>query len=217
MNKHFELIIFDWDGTLIDSIDWIVHCLQSAARAHDCTVPEPQVAKNIIGLSINMAMKELFPEVDAVTLQHLINSYRQEFFSKQITEHDLFPGVHVMLTQLKQAGYFLAIATGKNRAGLDKALHATKTAALFCTSRCADETASKPHPRMLEEIMRQTNIKAENTLMIGDSVHDLQMADNANIFAIGVSCGAHSKELLQQYQPLLCLEQTAELLQIIQG
>ena len=215
MKNRFDLIIFDWDGTLVDSIDWIVHCLQTAAKEHDCQIPASQAAKDIIGLSINKAMEVLFPTLDETTTKALVACYSQTFFSKKITQHDLFLGVHQMLIELKQQGYQLAVATGKNRLGLDKALQATQTLDLFHISRCADETASKPHPRMLEEIIQQTKTQRGRTLMVGDSVHDLQMAQNANISAIGVSCGAHSKALLQQYQPLHCLSQTAELLELI--
>jgi phosphoglycolate phosphatase len=215
MNKRFDLIIFDWDGTLVDSIDWIVSCLQIAAKAHDCHIPTPQAAKNIIGLSIDKAITELFPTISLVTAQSLVEHYRQAFFSKQMSPDDLFSGVYTMLNELKQAGYYLAVATGKNRQGLDYALQATQTREFFCTSRCADETSSKPHPKMLEEIMQQMNIKAARTVMVGDSSHDLQMANKANISAIGVACGAHSTATLQAYQPLLCLKKTTELLEII--
>lgn len=217
MKNRFKLIIFDWDGTLVDSIDWIVHCLQTAATDCHCEIPSPSTIRDIIGLSIGNAIKTLFPKADGELTQRLIKSYSQEYFSKQITPQDLFPGVKEMLTILNESGYKLAVATGKGRPSLDKALNATCTSDFFCVSRCADETASKPDPKMIEEIMLHTNIKAEHTLMIGDSIHDLQMAQNANISAIGVSCGAHPKNLLQQYQPLLCLNQTTELLEIMKG
>lgn len=217
MKNRFELIIFDWDGTLVDSIDWIVHCLQTAATECNCKVPKPQAAKDIIGLSIGNAIKTLFPEADAEIAESLRKSYSCEYFSRQTTREDLFPGVPEMLTCLKQNGYKLAVATGKGRPSLDKALKATGMDGFFHISRCADETASKPDPKMLEEIMQHASIKAERTLMIGDSIHDLQMAQNANISSIGVCCGAHSQNLLQQYQPLLCLNQTAELLELMKG
>ena len=129
--------------------------------------------------------------------------------------NDLFPGVYAMLVELKESGYQLAVATGKTRVGLQKALKATGTEELFCVTRCADETASKPDPKMLLEIIQHTQAAKERTLMIGDSIHDLQMALNAPISAIAVSCGANSAELLQQYHPLLCLQQPTELLNII--
>ena len=209
------MIIFDWDGTLINSIDWIASCLQYAAAQYNCPIPESQAAKDVIGLSINKAMQTLFPEVDEQTQQQLVACYSQKYFSKQISKDDLFPGVYEMLIELNEAGYQLAVATGKNRAGLQEALRATGTEELFCITRCADETASKPDPRMLNEIMQHTDTAKERALMVGDSIHDLQMALNAHISAIAVSCGAHSEECLQQYNPLLCLQQPSELLTII--
>lgn len=209
------MIIFDWDGTLINSIDWITSCLQHAAIQYDCPIPEPQAAKDVIGLSINRAMQTLFPEVDEQTQEQLVACYSQKYFSKQISQDDLFPGVYEMLVQLNGAGYQLAVATGKTRAGLQEALQATGTEGLFCITRCSDETASKPDPRMLREIIQHTHTAKERSLMVGDSIHDLQMALNAHISAIAVSCGTHSEEFLQQYNPLLCLQQPTELLNII--
>ncbi|MDD5277404.1 MAG: HAD-IA family hydrolase [Methylovulum sp.] len=217
MKDRFDLIIFDWDGTLIDSIDWITHCLQTAGARCGCVIPERQAAKDVIGLSIDKAMLALFPEVDETTHGQLISHYSREYFSKKISRDDLFTGVYDMLVQLKSLGYQLAVATGKTRAGLDEALAGTATTGLFCVTRCADETASKPDPRMLNEIMQQANIAKERTLMVGDSIHDLQMALNAQIASIGVSCGAHSETFLQDYQPLHCLHQPTQLLELIQG
>jgi len=215
MKHRFDLIIFDWDGTLIDSIDWITRCLQQAAVQCDYPVPQAQAAKDVIGLSINRAMQTLFPDADAKTQQQLVASYSRNYLSKQISADDLFPGVQEMLGQLKNQGYQLAVATGKTRVGLQEALRATGTEHLFCITRCADETASKPDPRMLHEIILHTSTAKERTLMVGDSIHDLQMALNAPISAIAVSCGANSAASLQHYQPLLCLQQTTELLNII--
>ncbi len=209
------MIIFDWDGTLINSIDWIIHCLQHAAAQYDCPIPEPQAAKDVIGLSIDRAMQTLFPDTDVPTQKQLVASYSQKYRSKQICKDDLFPGVYGMLEQLNEAGYKLAVATGKTRAGLQDALKATETEKQFRITRCADETASKPDPKMLHEIIQHTGSTKERTLMVGDSIHDLQMAHNAHISAIAVSCGAHSEEFLLQFNPLLCLQQPAELLNII--
>lgn len=217
MNNRFDLIIFDWDGTLIDSIDWIVHCLQTAAKQCGYETPEPQAAKDVIGLSIRNACSTLFPTADQETVTRLTSSYQQTYLSRQLSRNDLFPGVYDMLVELKQSGYQLAVATGKTRAGLQQALNATDTEDLFCITRCSDETASKPDPRMLHEIMQHTQAVPDRTLMVGDSTHDLQMAINAQISAIAVSCGAHPEDLLQQYGPLVCLQQPTELLNIIRG
>lgn len=217
MNNKFDLIIFDWDGTLIDSIDWIVHCLQTAGKHCGRDIPEPQAAKDVIGLSITNACAKLFPGVDQETLTQLTDCYQQTYLSRQLDRGDLFPGVYDMLVELKQAGYQLAVATGKTRAGLQEALQATDTEALFCITRCSDETASKPDPLMLHQIMQHTQAANERSLMVGDSTHDLQMAMNAQISSIAVSCGAHPEDILQRYNPLMCLQQPAELLNIIRG
>jgi len=217
MKNRFDLIIFDWDGTLVNSIDWIVHCLQKAAVQCDCAIPEQQAAKDVIGLSIKNAVDVLFPGIDEATLDRLVACYTQEYHSKETGREDFFSGVYDMLVELKQTGYQLAVATGKNRSGLQQALQATGTEELFCITRCADETASKPDPRMIREIIQHANAANERTLMVGDSIHDLQMALNAQISSVAVSCGAHPEEVLQQYNPLMCLQQPAELLNIIRG
>jgi phosphoglycolate phosphatase len=212
MNNRFDLLIFDWDGTLINSIDWITHCLQTAAERCGCAIPEPQAAKDVIGLSIQEATSTLHPNVDTKTHEQLVQHYSQAYLSKQLSREDLFPDVIDMLVELKQAGYSLAVATGKTRHGLQAALQATGTEALFDITRCSDETASKPDPKMLLEIMQVTNNPPERSLMVGDSIHDLQMATNALISSVGVCCGAHSKDTLQHYKPLLCLTHATELL-----
>jgi phosphoglycolate phosphatase len=217
MKNRFDLIIFDWDGTLIDSIDWIVHCLQTAGKHCGYEIPEPQAAKDVIGLSITNACSALFPEADDATLTQLTAYYQQTYLTRQLSREDLFPGVYDMLVELKHTGYRLAVATGKTRTGLQEALKATETEDLFCITRCSDETASKPDPLMLHQIMLQAHAVNERSLMVGDSTHDLQMAMNAQISSIAVSCGAHPKDILQQYSPLMCLQQPAELLNIIRG
>lgn len=217
MKNRFDLIIFDWDGTLIDSIDWIVHCLQTAGKQCGYEIPEPQAAKDVIGLSITNACATLFPGADDATLPKLTACYQQTYLSRQLSREDLFPGVYEMLVELKQTGYQLAVATGKTRTGLQQALEATDTEDLFCITRCSDETASKPDPLMLHQIMQHANAANDRSLMVGDSTHDLQMAMNAQISSIAVSCGAHPKDILQQYSPLMCLQQPAELLNIIRG
>jgi len=215
MKKRFELLIFDWDGTLMDSIGWIVHCMQTAADRVGCTIPTPAAAKDVIGLSITRALETLFPDAGPELREQLLRAYGQQYASRTLGPGDLFAGVRDMLEDLNGAGYRLAVATGKTRAGLQNALQATGTEELFCITRAADETASKPDPKMLFEIIRHVEVAPERALMIGDSIHDLQMAQNAQISSIGVSCGAHSEQILQQYRPLLCLQQPAELLNII--
>jgi len=211
MKNRFDLIIFDWDGTLIDSIDWIARCLQNAANDTRHAIPDYQSAKDVIGLSIEKAIAALFPDANENEVNTLVGHYEKAYFSKKISRDDLFTGVFDMLEALKKNGYLLAIATGKTREGLDEALNATGTVDLFSITRCADETQSKPHPKMLEEIMTHLQISPERVVMVGDSTHDLQMAINAGIASIGVASGSHDADQLLQYQPLHCLSNPVEL------
>ncbi|MGR8932280.1 MAG: HAD family hydrolase [Gammaproteobacteria bacterium] len=215
MKQRFDLIIFDWDGTLVDSIDWIVHCIQRAAEHYGCPVPTSDAAKDIIGLSLDNAVKTLFPNANADTREKLAAHYGQNFFSKETGPDDLFPGVPDMLKQLKGQGYRLAIATGKKSPGLARAIAGTGVADLFCTTRCSDQTASKPNPLMIDEIVSEMAVTKQRTLMVGDSVHDMQMALNAQVASVAVTCGAHSEAQLRQYKPLYCLSRPTELLGII--
>jgi phosphoglycolate phosphatase len=215
MKNRFDLIIFDWDGTLMDSVDWIVHCIQQAAMRRECAVPTAQAVRDIVGLSIENAMKQLFPDEDSENRQKIATDYAQTFFTKQIGPEDLFPGVHDMLNQFRSQGYRLAVATGKKSKGLQAAINATGVADLFCTTRCADQTASKPNPLMLDEIIMELGVDKQRTLMVGDSVHDLQMALNAQVASVGVTCGAHPATTLQKYKPLLCLNYPTDLIGII--
>lgn len=216
MKNRFEIIIFDWDGTLIDSIDWIASCLQLAAEQCHCPVPSKQAAKNVIGLSLEIAVQTLFPEAEPLLQTQLIARYQAVYKSQAITRDQFFEGVYEMLLLLKQSGYRLAVATGKTRAALDGALKSTDTGDLFDFTRSADETASKPSPQMLLEILADCNSVNERALMVGDTVYDLQMARNAEIPAIAVACGAHPEQLLRQYHPLMCLQQPAELLNMLE-
>lgn len=215
MKKKFDLIIFDWDGTLVDSIDWIVESLQYAAKECHWSVPSAQAVRNIIGLSIECAVDTLFPTMDDTTQEQLISTYSQRFFSKAIQRKDLFSGVYEMLATLQESGYLLAVATGKKNAGLVKAMQGTGVVEFFTTTRSADQTASKPHPMMINEIVNELAISKHRTVMVGDSVHDIQMAHNAGVAAIAVECGAHDRAVLNQCQPLHCLTQTSALLDLI--
>lgn len=215
MKNKFDLIVFDWDGTLVDSVDWIVQCLTKAAVSHGCMAPDQQDVKDIIGLSIHKALDKLFPDMEQEIRPQLIASYSEAFFSRQISKQDMFVGVDEMLIQLKQAGYQLAVATGKSRNGLDKAMQGTGLEDFFHVTKCADETASKPNPDMLDEIIKEMDVAKDRVLMIGDSTHDMQMAINAGVSSVAVLCGANSHQQLQQYKPLLNLQQTSELLQIL--
>jgi phosphoglycolate phosphatase len=213
MKNQFDLIIFDWDGTLIDSIDWIARCLQNASNGTRHETPDYEAAKDVIGLSIERAIEELYPAANPAEIVELVNFYETAYFSKKISREDLFSGVYEMLETFNSQGLKLAVATGKTREGLDEALDATNTRDLFCITRCADETQSKPHPLMLEEIMQFTGISPKRTLMVGDSTHDLQMALNAGVASIGVASGAHDAQQLKMYSPLHCFLESTQLIE----
>jgi phosphoglycolate phosphatase len=210
MKHRFDLLVFDWDGTLFDSIDWIVECLQHAARVCDCEVPSSTAAKAVIGLSLAEAMAELFPQTPR-PIQRLVDAYQDIYATRDVSRRDLFSGVPQMLETLQGEGYWLAVATGKSRDGLNRALESTAMAPFFDTVRCAEETASKPDPAMLVQIMTELGVDRERTLMIGDSVHDLRMATNAGIEAVGVACGANTRDQLLALNPLIWLGRTTDL------
>ncbi len=211
MSQIFELLVFDWDGTLMDSIHRIVDCIKRSAVQCGCSIPSERECRNIIGLGLDEALERLFPGSSAKTKNELIECYRSLFVSQDIGPGDLFAGVPQLLSGLKEEGYLLAIATGKGRSGLQNVLNKTGIQEIFDASRCADETQSKPAPAMLLELMEQCGVSKRQTLMIGDTVHDLKMANNAGVRAVAVSCGADEEQMLLQHAPLSCLAQTAEL------
>lgn len=213
--KHFPLLVFDWDGTLVDSIERIVTSLQFASKnTVDIDLSETQ-ARDVIGLGLTEAITKLHPELDnpqdAERLNHIADAYRQHYLYDSTVPAPLFNGVHEMLKDLRADGYTLAISTGKSRAGLDRSINEHKLADYFATTRCAGENKSKPHPEMLYEIINELNFSASQTLMIGDSEHDLKMAINANMQSIGVTHGVHDAETLNRHKPLTCLTDITDL------
>lgn len=181
----------------------------------ECSMPSTKLSKSIIGLGLNEALDRLFPHSDDPTKNRLIDEYRRCFLSKTISEYDFFAGVSDLLKRLHANGYLLAIATGKSRAGLDAALQNTGVESLFSATSCADETASKPDPAMLNLLMDELSITADVTLMVGDSEHDLKMAANADVASVGVACGANDYDKLIKYQPIACLDHTADLASLL--
>ena len=211
--QHYELIVFDWDGTLMDSAAKIVHCFQAAARDAGLAPPPDAAIRNIIGLGLVDALDLVLPGVDKETREQVVQNYRRHFIHIDQTETALFPGVIDGLEQLSTHGYRLAVATGKARRGLDRVLRDTATSGYFCVTRCADEALSKPHPQMLHDILEYTGVDAERALMVGDTTYDLQMALAANVPSLAVSYGAHERERLLQHRPLGCLDSFAEVCQ----
>ncbi|MBK7616891.1 MAG: HAD-IA family hydrolase [Vitreoscilla sp.] len=208
--RRFDLIAFDWDGTLFDSTAMIVHSIQQACRDIGVAVPSNEAAAYVIGLGLHDALKHAVPGLPEERYPELGLRYRHHYFASQ-HEISLFDGTLAMLHDLKQRHHFLTVATGKTRRGLDEALASTELRGLFDASRTADETFSKPHPRMLQELMAEFGVSPERTLMIGDTTHDLQLALNAGAASVGVSYGAHDHEAFAPLNPLHVAHSTREL------
>jgi phosphoglycolate phosphatase len=208
--RRYDLLVFDWDGTLIDSAPTIVACIQSACRDLGLAVPDDERASHVIGLGLRDALAHAVPGLDPDEYGRVVERYRHHFLQRD-PHMTLFEGTRDMLHGLRRAGHVLAIATGKSRAGLVRALESTRLGPLFSASRCADQCASKPAPDMLRELMDELDVPAERTLMIGDTIHDLQMAANAGVAAVAVCHGAHPRERLVEHRPLSCVADTKEL------
>ena len=200
-SRRFDLIAFDWDGTLFDSTALIARCIQEAVRDVGGAVPSDRDASYVIGMGLMQALAHAAPDVPVERYPELGARYRHHYIAHK---HDisLFAGILEMLTELKTRQHWLAVATGKTRQGLDDALHSSELKGMFDSSRTVDETAGKPHPRMLLELMSEFGVDPGRTLMIGDTTHDLQMAANAGCPSVAVSYGAHEPEAFHVLQPL---------------
>ncbi|HEX7053733.1 MAG TPA: HAD-IA family hydrolase [Burkholderiales bacterium] len=207
----YRLIVFDWDGTVIDSHSAIVECMQAASRALGLPVPERERAAHVIGLGLHDAMRIVAPQLPPHRYPEFIDVYRREFLAREDSMRP-FPGMPELLAWLDGAR-MLGIATGKSRRGLERALRATGLAGRFRASRCADETHPKPHPAMLHELMGELGVGPREALMIGDTSHDLQMAAAAGVDALAVSYGAHPRDGLLACGPLGCVASVEELRQ----
>jgi len=194
----------------MDSTATIVKCIQAAAKDLGLPIPGDHSAAYVIGLSLLEAMKAAVPDVDPKYYPRMVERYRYHYLLKD-HELPLFDGVRDMLNELSQDGYFLAVATGKSRVGLSRALHTAELTSLFDATRCSDETFSKPHPAMLQELTRELGQDMQRTLMVGDTTHDLQMANNAGAAAVAVEYGAHDAHLLSGFNPLYSAKTVAEL------
>jgi len=202
---RFKLIVFDWDGTLMDSEARIVSCIQAAFADIGELPPSRAVARDVIGLGLDEAMTVLWPDGDVHQRSALVKRYRYHFLGANETESNLFPGARSMIETLGGRGLLLAIATGKSRRGLDLALASTGLKQHFHATRCADETFSKPHPEMLLRLMDELGTEPAETLMVGDTEYDMQMAVNAGIAALAVCYGVHAPDRLFKHGPLDCL------------
>ena len=210
MARSFDLIVFDWDGTLFDSTMLIVRCIQAACRDLAVVVPSDADAAYVIGLGLHDALKHAVPGLPPERYPELGGRYRHHYMASQ---HDLvlFDGTLAMLQALKARNHWLAVATGKSRQGLDEALHDAQLKGLFDATRTADETAGKPHPLMLQQLMREFGADPERTLMVGDPSHDLQLAITAGTASVAVSYGAHEPEAFAALNPLHVAHSTADL------
>ena len=201
MTRNFDLIAFDWDGTLFDSTQIIVRCIQSAVKDVGGTVPTDQAAAYVIGFGLAQALAHAAPDVPKDKYPLLGERYRH-YYQLHADDLSLFEGVLPLLAHLKARGYLLAVATGKSRQGLDESLQTVELKGVFNASRTADKTAGKPDPKMLHELMVELGTQPLRTLMVGDTTHDLQMARNAGCPSLAVSYGAHEPNAFAALGPL---------------
>ena len=211
MNHEAKLIVFDWDGTLMDSADHIVNCLQRAITELSLEPKTDDELKNIIGLGLREALFALYPQATDEELTALVDRYRKHFFDQNTAPSELFTGARELVKELQTKDYFLAVATGKGRNGLDKVLKETGMGEYFPITRCADESHSKPHPQMMLDIIDYYGIEANEAIMVGDTEYDLQMANNAAAHSVAVSYGVHEKKRLLDCKPLTCLDSINDL------
>ncbi len=200
--RAFDLVVFDWDGTLMDSAGHIVRSVRAAIAALDLPPRSDEAIRNIIGLGLEEAVATLYPEADARLRRRIMDVYREHYLNAGPEAERLFPGAEAVLAELAGRGYRLAVATGKSRRGLERALTVTGLWRYFTTSRCADETRSKPHPQMLLEIMEAVGAVPARTLMVGDTEYDLEMAALAGAAGLAAAYGVHSLERLLRHRPL---------------
>jgi haloacid dehalogenase superfamily, subfamily IA, variant 1 with third motif having Dx(3-4)D or Dx(3-4)E len=191
-------LIFDWDGTLFDSTGLIVQCIQQACRDLGVAVPTAEAARHVIGLELLIALRTAVPNLSEEEGLRLVERYRHHYFAKQ-GDVVLFDGVPEFLKQCRDQGYMLAVATGKGRKGLDAALDSIGLRRMFDDTRTADETASKPNPLMLHELVQVLDTPIERALMIGDTSHDIQMAVNAGMPSLAIAHGAHTVQTLSEF------------------
>lgn len=207
---RYQLVVFDWDGTLMDSTAGIAESIREAARDLGLPVPAREVASHVIGLGLRDSLRSAVPSLPERRYAEFVEAYRRHFAVEQ-QRMELFPGVRELLDDLRASGRILAVATGKSRRGLDQALSATELAPYFAASRCADETTPKPDPAMLLELLQELEAPPGGALMVGDTSHDLEMARGAGVDAVAVSYGAHASDALRALAPRACVASVAEL------
>ena len=212
----FRAVLFDWDGTLVDSAAHIAASIQAACADLDLPVPTDTAARHVIGLGLRDAILYLVPQLQQRRYQELADRYRYHFLAGDESVVP-FPMVEEGMAELEQAGFMLAVATGKSRVGLDRALGKFVFGKRFVATRCGDEGFPKPHPDMLNHLMGITGVPASRTLMIGDTEYDMQMAQQAGANAVAVAYGVHDRERLLIHKPLTCLNNISEMLPWLEG
>lgn len=216
MINRYRMVVFDWDGTVIDSAAAIVAAIQAACRDLDVPVPSDERARHVIGLALEEALRTAVPELPAIRYDEMVARYRFHYLAR---DHELllFEGIPELLGALANQGLLLAVATGKSRVGLDRAMDATGLRDAFQATRCADECRSKPHPQMLLELLDEFGLSPADAVMVGDTTHDLQMAANAGVDAIGVAYGAHPRASLESCTPRAVVGDVLELARYLGG
>lgn len=207
----YSLLVFDWDGTLMDSTGRIVSSLHAAICDTGAEPREDAALRDIIGLGLVEAVQALYPDAGGGFVGEFAEAYRRHFLDEDPTPSTLYPGVIEVIDRLEAEGFLLGVATGKARLGLERVLVETGLVGRFHATRCADETRSKPHPQMLEEVMDVTGVGPRESLVIGDSEYDMLMAGAAGVDRLGVSCGVHDAERLLACGALACLRDVREL------
>ena len=210
--RRYKLIVFDWDGTLADSTSIIARSIREALRDMGEAVPDEDAARYVIGLGLTDALRTVAPSLPIARHSELVAHYRKHYLAAE-QDIPMFEGAVALLDELDRAGYFLGVATGKSRMGLDRVLTKNGLATRFHATRCADEGLPKPHPEMLLHVMDRLGVEPDATLMIGDTTHDLLLAKNAGVRAVAVTYGAHARESLASLAPIGTVHSMAELAQ----
>ncbi|MVF10694.1 HAD-IA family hydrolase [Ketobacter sp. MCCC 1A13808] len=208
---RYQLIIFDWDGTLMDSLSRIVQCMQAAAQDLNIIPASAPAIENIVGLALGIAIRQLHPSLSDEKVELMRQRYSFHYIKAEAAPSPFFAGIPQMLRSLSQQGRLLSVATGKSRKGLSRVFGAHDVGALFHSSRCADETRSKPEPDMLLEILQLHNLSPAQAVMVGDTEYDLEMAARAKVDAVGVTWGAHDITRLRRHNPKVCVDRVEEL------